>query len=247
MSRSHLSLARLTLILTLYFLFDFQLFSKKFNLAATATAITDTIEKKNDTLQLPASLEIESSQKIDGIEAGSTPSLTCKLSEPGQIWWKTKDKNLTTVRESDYRARLDLKKISRSDRGNYTCIAQTNGGKQLEKTISIRVIEPGKIEPASSVRIKAEKPCTLECHFHGYPLSNFTWMKGNDSESIKQLEGSKNISNVNETYVIMTLHFESVFRKDNGTYSCIAYDYYGPVIDFRILYVIDKPQINIDL
>ncbi|XP_044012009.1 tyrosine-protein phosphatase 69D isoform X2 [Aphidius gifuensis] len=246
MLRSYSSMARLTMILILYFLFDIEIFSNKLKLAVSATVITDILEKKNDTSQLPASLEIESSQKIDGIEAGSTPSLTCKLSEPGQIWWKTKDKNLTTIRESDYRVRLDLKKISRNDKGNYSCIAKTNGGKYLEKTISIHVIEPGKIEPASSVRIKAEKPCTLECHFHGYPLINFTWMKGNDSESIKQLESSKNISNVNETYVIMRLHFESVFRKDNGTYSCIAYDYYGPVIDFRILYVIDKPQINID-
>lgn len=109
-------------------------------IAVSATVITDKIEKKNDTSQLSINLEIESSQKIDGIEAGSTPSLTCKLSEPGQIWWETKNKNLTTIRESDHKVRLDLKKISRNDNGNYSCIAKTNSGKHLDKTISIHVI-----------------------------------------------------------------------------------------------------------
>lgn len=102
--------------------------------------MTEASVKNENPLQPLATLEIESSQKIDGIEAGSTPSLTCKLSEPGQIWWRTKGKNLTTIRESDYRARLDLKKVNRDDRGNYTCTAQTNGGEHLEKVINIRVI-----------------------------------------------------------------------------------------------------------
>lgn len=87
-----------------------------------------------------ATLEIESSQEIDGIEAGSTPSFTCKLSEPGRIWWITKGQNLTSVNESEYRERLDLTKASRDHMGNYTCKARTNGGEYLEKMITIRVI-----------------------------------------------------------------------------------------------------------
>lgn len=86
---------------------------------------------------------------MDGIEAGSTPSFICKLSEPSHIWWTFSDKNVTTINESDYRARFDLKIASRKDSGNYTCKAKTYGGEFLEKTISIRVV--GKLSISSKL------------------------------------------------------------------------------------------------
>lgn len=44
----------------------------------------------------------------------------------------------------------------------------------------------------------------------------------------------------------MTLSFESVLRKDNGTYTCMAYDYRSLITGLRHLFVIDHPQVNID-
>jgi len=87
-----------------------------------------------------ASLDIRSSQDMEGIEAGSTPSLVCKLNVPGQVWWSTGDKNLTTVKDFEYIGRLDIKKASRNDTGEYKCSALTADGELLEKAIHIRVI-----------------------------------------------------------------------------------------------------------
>jgi len=93
-------------------------------------------------IERTASLDIRSSQNMEGIEAGSTPSLMCKLNVPGQVWWSTGDRNLTTVKV-DFElttGRLDIKKASRNDTGEYKCSALTADGESLEKTIHIRVI-----------------------------------------------------------------------------------------------------------
>lgn len=86
-----------------------------------------------------ASLEIRSSQDSEGIEAGSTPSLICKLNVPGQVWWSTDGRNLTTIKDFEG-GRLDIKKASRNDTGDYKCSAQTTDGEFLEQNIHIRVI-----------------------------------------------------------------------------------------------------------
>lgn len=87
---------------------------------------------------------------------------------------------------------------------------------------------------------------TLECHIEGDPLTNFTWLKGNDSESIEHLQEHSSVKRINETLVVSTLVFESVFRRDNGTYTCQAVDYNDVISASQSLFVIDKPQVNID-
>ncbi|XP_011297066.1 tyrosine-protein phosphatase 69D isoform X2 [Fopius arisanus] len=237
MLRSRIPMARLPLILILYGV-------------VVVASDNETVTETTETVTTPhiplATLEIEASQKIDGIEANSTPSFTCKLSEPGQIYWVKDEKNLTTVKMSETLARFDLISASLEDRGNYTCMAVTNGHEKLQKTIDVRVIENGRIDPSEPVYIKSEKPVNLTCPIHGFPLSNFTWLKGNNSESIESLRDLSSVSQINETHYIMTLSFESVLRKDNGTYTCSAEDYRGPVTSTRHLFVIDKPQVDID-
>ena len=80
----------------------------------------------------------------------------------------------------------------------------------------------------------------------GFPLSNFTWLKGNDTESIAHLKELTNVTHLNETHVTMSLKFESVNRRDNGTYTCKANDYHGPIMASTSLFVIDVPQVSID-
>lgn len=207
---------------------------------------TDKIEniwQKNENI---ATLEITPSQDINGIEAGSTPSLTCKLNVPGQVWWTAKGNNLTTIKDFDHAGRLDIKKVSRKDTGDYKCMARTIEGELLEKEIHIRVIEPGRITPEKDVRANILESANLTCHVHGYPLSNFTWLKGNDIKSNENLKNQSIVTQVNETYVIMTLEFQLLSRKDNGTYICEAYDNNGIISAYRNLFVMDMPKVNID-
>ncbi|KAL0106185.1 hypothetical protein PUN28_016122 [Cardiocondyla obscurior] len=193
-----------------------------------------------------ASLEIRSSQDIEGIEAGSTPSLLCKLNVLGQVWWSTDGRNLTTIKDFEYGGRLDIKKASRNDTGDYKCSAQTIDGEYLEKNIHIRVIEPGKITSGGDVRVRVSEAANLTCYVHGYPLSQFTWLKGNDSESSEHLKDHTVVTQINETYAVLILEFKSLARKDNGTYVCQANDYNGVVGALTHLFVTDVPKVNID-
>ncbi|XP_035721716.1 tyrosine-protein phosphatase 69D-like [Vespa mandarinia] len=204
---------------------------------------TENIWQKNEKI---ATLEITTSQDIDGIEAGSTPSLTCKLNVPGQVWWTTKGNNLTTIKDFEHAGRFDIKKASRNDTGDYKCMARTIEGELLEKEIHIRVIEPGKITSDKDVRTNVSESANLTCHVFGYPLSNFSWLKGNDTKTSESLKNHSTVTHVNETYVIMTLEFKSPSRKDNGTYICKAQDNNGIISAYRHLFVIDVPKINID-
>lgn len=102
--------------------------------------VLEKSEAMEPKIERTASLEIRSSQDIEGIEAGSTPSLLCKLNVPGQVWWSTGGRNLTTIKDFEFMGRLDIKKASRNDTGEYKCSAKTSGGELLEKNIHIRVI-----------------------------------------------------------------------------------------------------------
>ncbi|XP_076237870.1 protein tyrosine phosphatase 69D [Calliopsis andreniformis] len=203
----------------------------------------ESTEPKNEN---PTPLEITASQDLEGIEAGSTPSLICKLNVPGQIWWTRDGKNLTTITDFDLGGRLDIKQASRNDTGDYKCVAQTMEGEVLEKDVHIRVIEPGRIAPEKDIRAAVMQSANLTCHIHGYPLSEFTWLKGNDSESAEHLKDLTSITQINETYTVLTLEFSSLARKDNGTYICKARDYSGEVSAYRHLFVIDVPKVSID-
>lgn len=258
-------------------------------------------------------MDIQSSQDINGIEAGSTPSLLCKLDVPGQVWWSSGGRNLTTIKDFEYGGRLDIKKASRNDTGDYKCSAQTADGELLEKDIHIEVIgnipqlefkslivfslsfgytsiflnfvsfslflffffvtkdlrssslsilnghhdlyvvffscdfpEPGKIISGGDVRAKVMEAVNLTCHVHGYPLSDFTWLKGNDSESSEHLKDLTAVAQINETYSVLILEFKSLARKDNGTYVCQAKDYNGILGAAAHLFVIDVPKVSID-
>ncbi|KAG7207852.1 hypothetical protein KM043_009453 [Ampulex compressa] len=204
---------------------------------------SDTIDQKNERTN---TLEITASQNVEGIEAGSTPSVICKLNVPGHIWWSLNGRNLTTIKDYELGGRLDIKKASRNDTGDYKCMALTMDGELLEKDVHIRVIEPGKITDGEDVRAKVMESANLTCHVHGYPLTQFTWLKGNDSESSEHLKNLTSVTQINETYTLLALRFTSLARKDNGTYMCKANDYGGEVSAYRHLFVIDVPKVSID-
>lgn len=216
-------------------------------LLVCASSQNDLGAAENAETEKEPTMHVEVSQDAEGIEAGSTPSLTCQFSEPGHIVWLSPGRNLTFVKESKEKVRLDLKPARRQDTGNYTCRAQTESGKLVDKTIGIRVIEPGRIEPGEKVRIKVLEEATLTCHIYGDPVNNFSWSKGNDSDNQGHLKDHMNVTRINETYVQLTLNFPSVTRKDNGTYNCHAQDYSKRSLSAEVhLFVIEVPQVSID-
>lgn len=87
----------------------------------------------------------------------------------------------------------------------------------------------------------------MTCHIYGEPLSNFSWSKGNDTDdNLERLKNMTTFVQANETHVVLTLTFKSATRKDNGTYTCRARDYYGSVSADRHLFILDVPLVSID-
>ncbi|OXU25361.1 hypothetical protein TSAR_005640 [Trichomalopsis sarcophagae] len=211
-------------------------------------ATADSNDNKSDVSSGPNSklLEIVVSQGSEVIEAGSTPYFICKSLEPvSTVWWTFNGKNVSSVKESEFADRFDLKTATRQDSGNYTCHAVTSAG-LVNKTARIRVIEPARIIASQSVRVNAMNAVNLTCHFYGDPLSDFAWSKSNDSDNSERLKNLTHVQQINQTHFILTLSFKSAARKDNGTYTCQARDYYGPVTAERHLFVVDVPLISID-
>lgn len=115
----------------------------------------------------------------------------------------------------------------------------------INKTIFF-ILEPAKILKSDNSKIKALEAVNLTCEFYGDPLSNFTWSKNNDSDNFERLRNMTTWLQVNETHVSLTLTLKSAGRKDNGTYTCSAEDFYGVVTAERHLFVIDVPLVNVD-
>lgn len=111
---------------------------------------------------------------------------------------------------------------------------------------SLDLAEPGKVVPGNASRTNITQPSVLTCHIHGYPLSNFTWTKENDTDTEGQLKNRTTIKAVNESHYIMSLDFKEVTRKDNGTYLCKARDYTNTVEGRTHLLVIYEPQVRVD-
>ncbi|XP_068082268.1 tyrosine-protein phosphatase 69D isoform X2 [Anabrus simplex] len=92
-------------------------------------------------------------------------------------------------------------------------------------------------------RVKIDKPATLLCNFTGYPLDDFKWLKVGESLPLNQASVTKKW---NDTFFTSVLQFDSVGRKDNGTYHCTAVGPKGPVGADVPLFVLATPQVNIE-
>lgn len=78
--------------------------------------------------------------QVGGIEAGSTPSLTCWVKLPSTISWTRDGIKLNSTTEQENKERLDIKNANRNDSGNYTCHAKSfDGDFEANKTIEIKV------------------------------------------------------------------------------------------------------------
>ncbi|XP_046745676.1 tyrosine-protein phosphatase 69D isoform X2 [Diprion similis] len=174
----------------------------------------------NELQETTSPINITVSQREEYILAETTPSLTCKSKVQGYTWWTKDGGNLTLPQNSSDESVWEIKRASRNNTGNYTCVVATLTGEVFNETRYIRVIEPAKITGGQPVRVKTGEPAVLSCNVEGYPLSNFTWVKISGDEIDKNM--STGDVEWNETYRKMIINFTKVSLKHNGTYECNA-------------------------
>ncbi|KAK6641042.1 hypothetical protein RUM44_012741 [Polyplax serrata] len=189
---------------------------------------------------------------------GGNLTLNCVASPNNSIiWWDFNGENVTgqprfhiKKTEADFNVILTLvvSKVEKSDIGNYSChvVLPENNKLQDSKTIFVDVFLPARIMTANGVRVMKEKDATLKCEIEGYPLSDPEW-KIEKSGLSDLLPQNIHHEKINETLLETRLDFQNVNHHDNGTYICRALGPDGYIQASVNLFVLDKPQVLIDL
>lgn len=175
---------------------------------------------------------------------------------------------------------LTVKKVEANDTGNYTCEQHgpIDGGARAEKkqfTVSAVVLPRIVVHSPARIETKISQSVLLFCVIEAHPLVDFLetikWVKddANFGNSIykKVSTASKDdqISITNRTKfehldhqrVNVTLDLANIFKKDNGSYSCIVEVPYDKdddrifensrrVAAISSILVLDAPQVSLD-
>lgn len=189
---------------------------------------------------------------------GGNLTLNC-LTSPNNsiIWWNFNGENITTqdrfsvqktVADTNVLLSLFVTNVRSSDVGNYSChvVLPENNKLQGSKTLFVDVILEAKVLSAQGVRVVKEKDALLKCEMKGYPLSDPEW-KIEKSGLSDLLPQNIHHRKINETHLETTLNFQNVDHHDNGTYICRALGPDGYIQAPVNLFVLEKPQVFIDL
>lgn len=189
---------------------------------------------------------------------GGNLTLTCVTSPNNSIvWWNFNTENITTqgryniqktVVDFNVFLTLTVADVQIPDAGNYSChvVLPENNKLQDSKTVLVDVILEGKVLSAKEVRVMKGEEAVLTCQMQGYPLGDPEW-KIEKSGLSDLLPQNVHYNKINDTYLETQLNFENVNHHDNGTYICRAL---GPEGYFQAavhLFVLDKPQVIIDV
>uniref|UniRef100_A0A8U8CGQ6 Protein tyrosine kinase 7 (inactive) n=1 Tax=Geospiza parvula TaxID=87175 RepID=A0A8U8CGQ6_GEOPR len=136
---------------------------------------------------------------------------------------------------------LSFHKVSRSDSGNYTCIASNRPQGEIRATVQlvVAVYVTFKLEPEPTT-VYPGHTAMFQCQAEGDPVPHIQW-KGKD----KILDPGKLLPR----YTIMpngSLVIYDVTSEDSGKYTCIAGNSCNIKHREAFLYVVDKPAAEED-
>ncbi|XP_049806614.1 tyrosine-protein phosphatase 69D [Schistocerca nitens] len=184
------------------------------------------------------------------VSACDNATFLCKVHPSNSsVWWEFEDVNISIsddrhiVDRVEDESRLTVICVNMSDAGNYTCFASA-GEDEVSQAIYLNVTMPVVVFPGGSGRINVTSSGNVSCIFCGYPMTDVRWFRM-DETSYAEME-QFSVNSINYTCTETLLEFESVTRKDNGTYKCMALGPQGDVSGNVTLFVLEKPQVNID-
>ncbi|GLH05083.1 Tyrosine-protein phosphatase 69D [Gryllus bimaculatus] len=192
---------------------------------------------------------------------GDNVTLLCKVPELDNLilWWTLDGDNVTEderhsldlipdfTPESEFEIlKLVISSVSIYDVGNYSCHAAfgNNIDEEIFRMVYLNIVVHAAVTEVQNGSVDIDDPATLACNFTGYPLNDIKWSKGEDG-SLSDLATIEN-KLLNDTFITSVLEFDSVSRKDNGTYRCTAIGSEGEIGADVVLLVRAKPLVNID-
>lgn len=178
---------------------------------------------------------------------------------------------------------LTIRNVSESDTGNYTCeqYGPIDGDiEPAKRQFIIQTVLLPRILAQSPARIETRisKSVLLYCVIEAHPLTDFVkkikWLKDDVTNAnsifrnpISTTHSSKDdqaiisnrttVNHLNKQQVNVTLDLGNIFRKDNGSYSCVVEIPYGQDPDrvfehsqrisaTSTVFVLDVPQVSLD-
>lgn len=194
---------------------------------------------------------------------------------------ETDKRYLLTIDESrspDVRYNLTIRNVNANDTGIYTCEQHgpiDGDEKPIKQQYSLTAVKLPRLHEASLPRIQANisQSVLLYCAIDAYPLPDFIktikWVK-DDADAKKPIFNNQVPTDVaalianrtakhqiNDYSVNVTLDLSNIFKRDNGSYSCMidipsnfpkdsVFNGFKSLLSTSSVFVLDVPQISLD-
>ncbi|KAL9967648.1 hypothetical protein ACROYT_G025925 [Oculina patagonica] len=171
------------------------------------------------------------------VNEGGSASFQCSASgnpEPAVVWSNLNNQS-EIIQSAVSGGKLQLKKVTGNDSGEYQCSATNILGNSREVVrLEVNVHPRVSIHPGPSYVIKGSNVTLPTCHVTGYPAPVVTWRKS--SGQLPQGRAQYNNS---------VLQISDVRKVDSDTYFCSAANLLGNVERKTLLVVISLPVFTI--
>ncbi|XP_048403537.2 contactin-4-like isoform X2 [Stegostoma tigrinum] len=174
------------------------------------------------------------------VPIGESLQWNCKASgepKPSHRWLKNGKPLITEERIQVEKGTLFIRAVNLSDSGMYQCVAENKHGviyvsAELRVMASAPDFSMSPLKKLIPVRIGGE--VIIECKPKASPRATLSWMKGNEvlqeNERITLKDGRLRIVNVT--------------KKDDGRYTCIAWNHFGSANSTGTIMVKDPTRIT---
>uniref|UniRef100_A0A8C4IH83 Inactive tyrosine-protein kinase 7 n=1 Tax=Dicentrarchus labrax TaxID=13489 RepID=A0A8C4IH83_DICLA len=165
---------------------------------------------------------------------------SAKGREPPTIRWTKADGGELPPRVEQRNGQLHFTKVTRSDAGNYTCIASNSlqGEIRALVTLTVAVYIRFKVEPENTTVYQGHT-AILHCQATGDPEPHIHWMVKDKTLDISKNRRFQKLPNG-------SLVITDVTTDDTGRYTCVAGNSCSIKDRVAQLYVVDKPVHSID-
>ncbi|XP_030304466.1 inactive tyrosine-protein kinase 7 isoform X3 [Calypte anna] len=182
-------------------------------------------------------------QPLQCMEFDKEVTVSCSATgrEKPTIQWTKTDGSSLPSHVSHNAGILSFHKVSRSDSGNYTCIASNSPQGEIRATVQlmVAVYVTFKLEPEPTTVYQGHT-AMFQCQAEGDPVPQIQW-KGKD----KILDPGKLLPRI-QIMPNGSLVIYDVTTEDSGKYTCIAGNSCNIKHSEAFLYVVDKPAVEED-
>ncbi|NXD18239.1 PTK7 kinase, partial [Nothocercus nigrocapillus] len=182
-------------------------------------------------------------QPLQCMEFDKEVTVSCSATgrEKPTIQWTKTDGSSLPSHVSHNAGILSFHKVSRSDSGNYTCIASNSPQGEIRATVQlvVAVYVTFKLEPEPTTVYQGHT-AMFQCQAEGDPMPHIQW-KGKD----KILDPGKLLPRI-QIMPNGSLVIYDVTTEDSGKYTCIAGNSCNIKHREAFLYVVDKPTMEED-